>query len=198
MSEQAEHLAEALARAGGMIADTLFAARSVLIVGEVTPALAERVAAQLMALAARGSEPIRLVLHSPGGHVESGDTIHDMIRFIQPEVHIVGTGWVASAGALIYCAVPRERRLCLPNTRFLLHEPSGGYQGQAADIAIEAEQMLAMRTRLQSIFARATGQTPERIARDSARNHWLGAQEAMEYGLVGRIVEHVGELSRPR
>jgi ATP-dependent Clp protease protease subunit len=176
-------------------ADHLFRARTVLVMGEVTSQLAERVTMQLLALAASGAEPIRIVLHSPGGHVESGDTIHDVIRFVEPQVRIVGTGWVASAGALIYCAVPRERRYALPNTRFLLHEPSGGMSGPAADVAIEARQVLAMRERLNRVFARATGQTVETIARDTLRNHWLSVDEALAYGLVGQIIERADQLA---
>jgi ATP-dependent Clp protease protease subunit len=175
-------------------AESLFRARTVLIVGEITPQLAERVTMQLLALAAHGAEPIRIVLHSPGGHVESGDTIHDVIRFIEPEVRIVGTGWVASAGALIYCAAPRARRFALPNTRFLLHEPSGGMSGPAADVEIEARQVLAMRERLNRIFARATDRAVEAIARDTLRNHWLTVDEALAYGLVGRVIERASEL----
>lgn len=174
--------------------ERLFAARTVLLFGEVTAALAERVASQLLALAAAGPEPIRLYINSPGGHVESGDSLHDVIRFIGPEVHAVGSGWVASAGALIYAACEREHRYALPNTRFLLHEPSGGIRGPAADIEIEARQVLAMRARLNAIFARATGQTEEKIARDTERNHWMSAEEAVAYGLVGRIIGRADEL----
>lgn len=174
--------------------ERLFAARTVLLFGEVTAPLAERVASQLLALAAAGPEPIRLYINSPGGHVESGDSLHDVIRFIGPEVHAVGSGWVASAGALIYAACERGHRYALPNTRFLLHEPSGGIRGPAADIEIEARQVLAMRARLNAIFARATGQTEEKIARDTERNHWMSAGEAVAYGLVGRIIERAGEL----
>jgi ATP-dependent Clp protease protease subunit len=173
----------------GLVREHLFAARTVLIFGEVTTALAEAVSSQLLALAERGSEPIRVVIHSPGGHVESGDTIHDVIRFIQPSVRILGTGWVASAGALIFAAARRENRFALPNTRFLLHQPLGGVGGPASDVEIEARQILAMRERLNGIFARATGQSPERIARDTERNHWMNAEEARAYGLVGTIVE---------
>lgn len=107
---------------------------------------------------------------------------------------MVGSGWVASAGALIFAAAERARRVCLPNTRFLLHEPSGGFSGPAADIEIEARQVIAMRARLNAIFARATGQSAEKIARDSERNHWLTAEEAVRYGLVSRIVESMREL----
>ena len=178
-----------------LVPNALYAARTVLIVGEVTPGLAERVSAQLLALSAHSREPIRVLLHSPGGHVESGDTIHDLIRFIDAPVYIIGSGWVASAGALIFVAAAPERRVCLPNTRFLLHEPSGGFGGQAADIEIEARQVLAMRTRLNAIFARATGHSAEKITRDSERNHWLDAEQAVAYGLASRIIERAQELS---
>jgi ATP-dependent Clp protease protease subunit len=183
--------------ASSLARDHLFAARTVLIFGEVTTELAETVCAQLLALAERGSEPIRIILHSQGGHVEAGDTIHDMIRFVDPPVHILGTGWVASAGALIFTGARRENRKALPNTRFLLHQPLGGVGGPASDVEIEARQILAMRQRLNAIFAGATGQTLEKIARDTERNHWLNAREACEYGLVGSIVESAGDFVRP-
>lgn len=194
MSETESLRSELAAAANTRIPELLFQSRMVLIVGEVTPQLAERAVAQLFALSAASSAPIRLFIHSPGGHVESGDTIHDAIRFIEPEVYAIGSGWVASAGALIFAAAPREHRVCLPNTRFLLHEPSGGFGGSAADIEIEARQVLAMRARLNGIFARATGHSVEKIARDTERNHWLTAQEAVAYGLVGRVIENVCEL----
>lgn len=175
--------------ARSLVAQHLFAARTVLVFGEVTAELAEAVSSQLFALAAMSDEPVRLVVNSPGGHVESGDTIHDVIRFIAPEVKILGTGWVASAGALIFAAAERKNRFALPNTRFLLHQPLGGVGGRATDIEIEAAQILAMRERLNRIFAAATGQAYEKIAKDTERNHWMSAQQALEYGLVGRIVE---------
>lgn len=165
-----------------------------LIFGEITAELAQATAAQLLALAARGDEPIRVFLHSPGGHVESGDTIHDVIRFVRPEVKVIGTGWVASAGALIYAAARRENRLALPNTRFLLHQPLGGMRGNASDIEIEAAQILAARERLNRIFAAATGQEYEKIARETERNLWMSAREAVEYGLVHRVIERASEI----
>jgi ATP-dependent Clp protease, protease subunit len=178
-----------------LVKEHLFASRTVLIFGEVTTALAESVSAQLLALAGRSLEPIRIVLHSPGGHVEAGDTIHDVIRFIEPSVRILGTGWVASAGALIYSGARRENRLALPNTRFLLHQPLGGVGGPASDVEIEVRQILGMRQRLNAIFARATGQTPEKIASDTERNHWMDAGAAREYGLVGSIIESAAEFA---
>jgi ATP-dependent Clp protease protease subunit len=181
-----------------LVREHLFAARTVLIFGEVTTALAESVCAQLLALSERSSDPIRIVIHSQGGHVEAGDTIHDLIRFIGPAVRILGTGWVASAGALIFAAARRENRLALPNTRFLLHQPLGGVGGPASDVEIEARQISYMRHRLNGIFAHATGQTIDRIARDTERNHWLNAEEARAYGLVGSVVESAAELALAR
>jgi ATP-dependent Clp protease, protease subunit len=181
--------------ARSFVAQHLFSVRTVLVFGEVTAALAESVSSQLLALAAVGEQPIRVIINSPGGHVESGDTIHDVIRFIAPEVKVLGTGWVASAGALIFAAAERKNRFALPNTRFLLHQPLGGIGGPATDMEIEAAQILAMRERLNRIFAAATGQAYEKISKDTERNHWMSAQQALDYGLVGRIIERQEQLS---
>ena len=172
----------------------LFKSRSIFIYGGITQELAQKVCSQLVALAAASDEDIRIFVNSPGGHVESGDSIHDMIKFIKPKVWIIGTGWVASAGALIYVSVPRERRLCLPNTRFLLHQPSGGTRGMVSDIEIQAREIIKMNERLNRIFAEATGQPVERIARDTDRDYWLSAEDAKEYGLVSRIVSSQSEI----
>ncbi len=174
----------------------LFKARTIIIAGEITQELAERVSAQLLAMAVDSAkEPITIYINSQGGHIEAGDTIHDLIRFVSPPVRMVGTGWVASAGALIYVAVPRELRFCLPNTRFLLHQPAGGMGGTASDIAIEAREIVRIRERLNRIFARETGQSVERIEDDTSRNFWLDASEAVEYGLVGKIIGAQAELA---
>ena len=176
------------------IRERLFNSRTVIISGEVNQRLAASVMAQLLALSAGSDEPITVFINSQGGHVESGDTIHDVIRFVKPRVRIVGTGWVASAGALIFVSVPREDRYCLPHTRFLLHQPAGGVGGTAADIDIEAREIVKMRQRLNQLFADATGQPIERIEDDTRRNFWLSATEAKEYGLVGQIIQSMGEL----
>lgn len=181
----------------GLSARGLFAARTVLVFGEVTTELAAATTAQLLALSALGSQPIRVILHSPGGHVEAGDTIYDMIRFIEPEVRILASGWVASAGALIYSAAEARNRYALPNTRFMLHQPLGGVGGPASDIEIEARQILVLRERLNRIFASATGQPYEKIVKDTDRNYWLTATEAREYGLVSHIIERASELEAP-
>ncbi|MEM8552489.1 MAG: ATP-dependent Clp protease proteolytic subunit, partial [Pseudomonadota bacterium] len=124
-----------------------------------------------------------------------GDMIHDTIGLIKPDVNILGMGWVASAGALIYISVPKERRFCTPNTRFLLHQPSGGAGGAATDIEIQAREILKMRERLNHLFAKATGQPLERIEADTDRDYWMGAEEAIDYGLVGRVINNVKELA---
>ena len=177
-----------------VLGERLLKARTIIISGEITQRLAASVMGQLLAMAADSSDDITIYVNSQGGHVEAGDTIHDVIRFIKPGVRMVGTGWVASAGALIYVAVPREQRYCLPNTRFLLHQPAGGSGGSASDIEIEAKEILRMRDRLNRIFARETGQSLERIEEDTHRNFWLDASAAVRYGLVGKIVERVTEL----
>jgi ATP-dependent Clp protease protease subunit len=171
-----------------VLAERLLKARTVVISGEITQVVAATVTAQLLALAAESDDPITFYIHSQGGHVESGDTIHDMVRFIGAPVTMVGSGWVASAGVLIFVSVPRERRMCLPNTRFLLHQPAGGAGGSASDIEIEAKEILRTRDRLNRLFAAATGQTLEKIEEDTHRNFWLDAEAAVKYGLVSRVI----------
>lgn len=172
----------------------LFEARTVMIVGQISMDLARDVCQRLLALSHVSEEPINLIVSSPGGHVESGDMIHDTIQLIRPRVRILGMGWVASAGALIYIASPKEDRYCTPNTRFLLHQPSGGGGGAATDIEIQAREILKMRDRLNKLFSEATGQPIEQIAKDTDRDYWMGPDEAVKYGLVGHIVKSVNEL----
>ncbi len=176
------------------LASRLFESRTIIISGEINQKMAASVIAQLIGMAAESDADITLFINTQGGHVEAGDTIHDMIRFIRPRVRMVGTGWVASAGALIFVSVPVEDRYCLPNTRFLLHQPAGGAGGTASDIEIEASEILKMRQRLNEIFSQQTGQPLERIEKDTNRNFWLGAEEAKEYGLVGHIVENIDDV----
>ena len=179
------------------VAERLLRARTVIISGEITQRLAANVSSQLLALAGESDDPITMFINSQGGHVEAGDTVHDLVRFVRAPVRMVGTGWVASAGALIFVASERDNRFCLPNTRFLLHQPAGGMGGSASDIAIEAKEILRMRDRLNRIFSSATGQPLERIEEDTHRNFWLDADAAQRYGLVGRIIEHAAELEAP-
>jgi ATP-dependent Clp protease, protease subunit len=176
------------------VVNALFKSRTILIFGEVDMKMAERVTAQLLAHASEGEGDIRVIINSPGGHVESGDTIHDVLRFVGPKIKMIGTGWVASAGAHIYLGVPKANRYALPNTRFLLHQPLGGIQGQASDISIEAEEILKMQERINRTIARETGQPYEKVVIDTERNFWMGAEAALAYGLVGKIVNRADEV----
>ncbi len=176
------------------VAKILYDSRTILLFGEVTDKLAREVITQLIAMGEDSDEMIRLVISSPGGHVESGDAIHDMIRFITPPVKIVGTGWVASAGVHILLAAEKENRLCTPNTRFLLHQPMGGIGGRASEIEIEAREILKTRSRLNKVISDETGQTLERVESDTNRNYWMTPEEAIAYGIVNRVVQSIGEV----
>jgi len=175
--------------------DLFFKSRNVLITGTIDDKLAQRCTAQLLALAQASDAPINVFISSPGGHVESGDVVHDMIKFIRPEVRTIGSGWVASAGALIFVGAEKVNRFCLPNTRFLLHQPSGGIGGKSSDIEIQANQIKVMRDRINRILSEATGQTIERIEKDTERDFWLTASEAIDYGLVNKVIQKSGDLS---
>ena len=175
------------------IAKALYKSRTVLIFGEVDMKMAERVTAQLLAYAESEGD-IRVIVNSPGGHVESGDTIHDMIRFVGNRVKMIGTGWVASAGAHIFLGAKKENRFCLPFTRFLLHQPLGGVRGQASDITIEAEEILKMRARLIKEISDETGQTYEKVVADTERNFWMGAEDAVKYGLAAKVISTASDI----
>jgi ATP-dependent Clp protease, protease subunit len=173
-----------------------FRSRTVLMFGAVTDASASELVRRLVALDADSAAPIDMLVSSPGGHLESGDAIHDILRFISAPVNMIGTGWVGSAATHLYLAVPRERRFCLPNTRFLIHQPSGGAGGPASDIAIHAQEIIKARERIARVIARETGRPLDSVLLDIERDRWLSAEEAVEYGLVGRVIEHKAELRR--
>ena len=168
--------------------------RVVTLFGEIDKDSARRTNEKLLALSFESSDPITLIISSPGGHVESGDSIYDMISFVSAPVRILGTGWVGSAGALIYLAAEKENRYSLPHTRYLIHQPAGGFGGAASDIEIHAREILKMRERLNNTIAERTGQTAERIAEDTDRDYWMSAEEAVEYGIVGKIISSIDEL----
>ncbi len=179
---------------GDKIGKLYFKSRTVIVAGAINDKLAQRTVAHLLALAEDSDKPINMLISSPGGHVESGDMIHDVIKFIRPVVRTIGSGWVASAGALIFVGAEKADRYCLPNTRFLIHQPSGGIGGTSSDMMIQAEQVRLMRQRLNQIFADATGQSIERIEADTQRDFWLNTQEALDYGLLGQVIRSVDEL----
>jgi ATP-dependent Clp protease protease subunit len=171
-----------------------FKSRTLLIFGAITDAVAADVTRRLIALDADSQAPIDILVSSPGGHLESGDAIHDIVRFIGAPVYMIGTGWVGSAATHLFLAAPRERRVCLPNTRFLIHQPSGGAGGQATDIAIQAQEIVKARERIAHEIARETGKPLEEVLVDIERDRWLSAPEAVAYGLVSRIVERKTEV----
>jgi ATP-dependent Clp protease protease subunit len=172
----------------------IFRSRHMLVFGEIDDKVAQATCRRLLALAEESDAPITMLVSSPGGHVESGDAIHDMIRFVRAPVTTVGTGWVASAGAHIFLAPPKERRVCLPNTRFMIHQPAGGAGGQASDIAIQAKEILRTRERIARVIARQTGRKVEQVLADMERDHWMNAEEAVAYGIVSRVIEHQKDL----
>ncbi len=176
------------------IGKLFFKSRSVLITGGIDDDTARKAVTHLLALAEDSDDPINVYISSPGGHVESGDMVHDVIKFIKPEVRCIGSGWVASAGALIFIGAEKKNRFCLPNTRFLLHQPSGGIGGKVTDMMIQAEQLKIMMERFNTLFGAATGQTPEKIAEDTARDFWLTTDEALDYGLLGKVISSIDEL----
>jgi ATP-dependent Clp protease protease subunit len=171
-----------------------FKSRTLLIFGAISDSVAADVTRRLIALDADSQAPIDILVSSPGGHLESGDAIHDIVRFIGAPVYMIGTGWVGSAATHLFLAAPRERRVCLPNTRFLIHQPSGGAGGQATDIAIQAQEIVKARERIAHEIARETGKPLEEVLVDIERDRWLSAQEAVAYGLVSRIVERKTDL----
>lgn len=180
----------------GFLDEKTFRSRTVLIFGAISDVTAGETVRTLIALDAESHAPIDVLVSSPGGHVESGDTIHDVVRYIEAPVNMIGTGWVGSAATHLYLSVPREHRFCLPMTRFLIHQPSGGAGGRASDIAIQAREIVKARERIAQVIARETGQPLARVLEDIDRDYWMSADEAIAYGLVSRTIERRTELPR--
>lgn len=193
-AEESEDKPEKIERPEGLTEQLAFKSRFVLVFGEINHAVARSTCERLIALAQQSDAPVRMLISSPGGHVESGDAIHDVIRFINAPVTTIGTGWVASAGTHIFLAADKQRRVCLPNTRFMIHQPGGGAGGPATDIAIQAKEILRTRERIARVIARQTEQTLEKVLIDMERDFWLSAKEAIDYGIVSKIVESYAEL----
>ncbi len=182
-------------RASVFMDEKLFKSRCLTIFGEINDKIARSITERLLALASENDEPITLYISSPGGHVESGDVVYDIIKFIKPVVRVIGTGWVASAAATIYLAADKENRFALPNTRFLIHQPLGGSRGDATDIAIQAEQMVKTRSRINQLIAEETGQPVDKVAQDTDRDYWMTVDEALSYGIVSKVVNSIEQLS---
>lgn len=177
-----------------MMSERFLKTRTILLTGEVDKDLSEKVIRHLLLLESVSSEPITILIDSPGGDVYAGFSIFDMIRFIKAPVRIVGMGLIASAAALILLAVPKERRYGLPNSSYLIHQPLSGIQGVATEIEIHARELEKTKERLNRIIADATGQSLERVSRDTDRDYWMNAVEASSYGLIEKIISTRDEL----
>jgi len=194
-ADEAPAKTDAADRPSGLAEQLAFKSRFVLVFGEIDDQLARRVCERLILLSQASEAPIQMLISSPGGHVESGDAIHDMIRFVRAPVTCIGTGWVASAATHIYLAAPKERRVCLPNTRFMIHQPAGGAGGRATDIAIQAKEIIKTRERIARVIAAETGHPVEKVRADMERDYWMTADEAIAYGIASRVVVNQKDLA---
>ena len=176
------------------LAERFLKTRTILLSGEIDKEQAERVIRQLLLLESLSDDPIDIYIDSPGGDVDAGYAIFDMIRFVKPPVRLIGMGLVASAAALVLLAVPKERRLALPNSHYLIHQPLAGMRGVATEIEIHARELEKTRERINKVIAEATGQTIERVAKDTDRDYWMNAEEALAYGLISKIGTARGDL----
>ena len=174
--------------------EKLFKSRSISIFGQIDEKMARSVTEKLLALSAESDEPIDIFVSSPGGHVESGDVIYDMIKFVKPQIRVIGTGWVASSATNIYLAAKKENRFSLPNTRYLVHQPSGGSRGDATDISIQAEEILKTKTRINKLISEETGRSLEQVEKDTDRDYWMSVDEAIEYGIVTKVISSISEI----
>jgi ATP-dependent Clp protease, protease subunit len=192
--DETPEAAEQPPRTTNFLEATLFKHRTLTLFGEINKEVAQRTVEKLLTLSFENDNPITLFISSPGGHVESGDTIFDVIRFVKPIVRAVGTGWVGSIATHIYLATDKQHRYALPNTRFLIHQPAGGFGGDASDIAIQAKEIVKIRERINRIIAEQTGQPLEKIQVDTDRDFWMSAEDSVEYGLVGRVIRSIDEI----
>ncbi|MDR0374394.1 MAG: ATP-dependent Clp protease proteolytic subunit [Treponema sp.] len=172
----------------------LLKTRTILLSGEINKDLAEKTIRQLLLLEDMGGDPIYIFIDSPGGDADAGYAIFDMIRFVKPDVWTVGMGLVASAAAIIQLASPKERRVGLPNSHYLIHQPLSGIQGVATDIEIHARELEKLRSKINRLIASETGVAMEKVEKDTDRDYWMNVEEAVEYGLISRIVTKRSEL----
>ena len=169
--------------------------RVVFLVGEVNDATANLIVAQMLFLESENPDKdISLYINSPGGSVTAGLAIYDTMQFIKPDVTTLCTGFAASMGAFLLAAGTKGKRICLPNSRVMIHQVSGGFRGQASDIAIHAKETLFLKNRLNEIMAKHTGQSIEVVERDTDRDNFLSAEDSLKYGIIDKILESRHEL----
>ena len=175
--------------------ERLLKSRQIVVSGEVNEDLVEKIVKQLLVLEADSDKPIYLYIDSPGGSIDDGFGLYDMIRFIKAPVYTIGMGLIASMGVTLFLSVPKERRFSLPNSHFLIHQPlMGGSRGVATDIEITAQEITKSRETLTQLIADATGKDFETVKKDTERDHWLTATEALDYGIAGKIITSRSEL----
>ena len=179
---------------GHDLSEKMMDTRTIILSGEVDKDLAEKVVTQLLLLEAAGDEPIKIFIDSPGGDLDAGYAIFDMIRFVKPDVYTIGMGLVASAGALILLAAPKEYRLGFPNSHYLIHQPLSGIRGVATEIEIHAKELEKLRIKLNGLISEETGQDISKVEKDTDRDFWMNAEESAEYGLVSKILSKRDEL----
>jgi ATP-dependent Clp protease protease subunit len=168
--------------------------RTVLLTGEINKNLAERVVRQVLLLEQESEEPIKVFIDSPGGDADAGFAILDMMRFVRPPIKMIGMGLVASAGAIVLLAAPREQRFALPNSRYLIHQPMAGFRGVGTEIEIHAKEIDLMRRKMNDLISQETGKPVAEVEQDTDRDYWMGAEEARTYGLVGSIIHSQDDL----
>lgn len=169
--------------------------RQVLLSGEINKDMAEKIIRQLLVLEADSEAPVYAFIDSPGGDVDAGFAIFDIIRFVKAPVYTVGMGLVASAAALILLAAPPEKRIALPNSHYLIHQPLSGIRGVATEIEIHAQHLEKLREKLNNIIAGQTGKPLDVVRKDTDRDYWMNAEEAKDYGLISKIVQTRNELT---
>ncbi len=169
--------------------------RQLILTGEINKDLADQIVRQLLILDSEDENaPIYMYIDSPGGDVDAGFAIFDMIRFVKAPVYLIGMGLIASAATLVLLAVPKDRRLGLPNSRYLIHQPLGGMKGVATDIEIYAKDMEKIRAKLNKLIADETGTSLEQVTKDTDRDYWLDSDEAVKYGLISKIISKREDL----
>ena len=194
MEEDEDDKKEKKEEGGHDLSEKMMDTRTIILSGEVDKDLAEKVVTQLLLLEAAGDGPIKVFIDSPGGDVDAGYAIFDMIRFVKPDVYTIGMGLVASAGALILLAAPKEHRLGFPNSHYLIHQPLSGIRGVATEIEIHAKELEKLRIKLNELISEETGQDISKVEKDTDRDFWMNAEESVEYGLVAKIISKRDEL----
>jgi len=178
----------------GFMTERFLKTRTILLTGEINKMLGERIIRQLLLLEEASSDPIKVFIDSPGGDADAGFAIFDMMRFVKPQVYAIGMGLVASAGAIILLAAPKERRIGLPNSHYLIHQPLSGMRGVATEIEIHARELEKLRRKINQLIADETGISLAQVEKDTDRDFWMNAEESVKYGLISRIAAHRDDL----